>query len=316
MKHTRLYYAATFSLLAASITACGSNDTLMAQEPENAENLAAMADSDASAPTETENSGFTGASSTDGYEIIFEDDFVNDTGIPDPDKWSLCKKGDAHWAQYQSESYDLAYTKDGLLNLVVEQKDGQYLTSGIETMKKFSFTYGKVEVRARFTKRVMGSHCGIWMMPEPPAETWPKSGEIDIMEYLRNQDFVHLTTHSYWLNDMGHSEDGVSYTTASVDKDDWNIYGVEWTADAIRYTVNGKVVLTYSRDQNLSGEDAAYQWPFTHPFYLILSHSLGGDGTWAGPIDNSQLPGLFQIDWVRVMQPAAPDAGVPRIPAD
>lgn len=300
---------AAMAIVPLSLTGCTGTEAAP-PEPEISGDLAYQSDAEAS-----ENDGFTGASSTEGYDVIFEDDFVNDTGIPDPSKWVLCKKAEAHWSIYQSESYDLAYTKDGLLNLVVEEKDGSYLTSGIETLGKFSFTYGKVEVRARFTKRVMGSHCGIWMMPEPPAETWPRSGEIDIMEYVRDNDLAHLTTHSYWLDDMGHKEEGVSYGEFRIDKEDWNVYGLEWTSDALKYTINGKVVMTYPRNQALTGEDAAYQWPFDHPFYLILSHSLGGDGTWAGPIDNSQLPGLFQIDWVRVMQPRGPQSGVPRIPA-
>lgn len=307
---------AYFALLAAcglSVTNCGANEP---KEVSNHESSDASPGGTLLTADAGGNGGYIDASPTAGYEIIFEDDFENEDGIPDPSKWSLCKKAEAHWSVYQSESYDLAYTSDGLLNLVVERKDGEYLTSGIETIDKFSFTYGKVEVRARFSKRVMGSHCGIWMMPQPPAQTWPRSGEIDIMEYIREQDVVHLTTHSYWIDDMGHKEVGKSYGTFEVDKEDWNVYGVEWTADSLSYTINGKVVMTYPRNENLTGEDAAYQWPFDHPFYLILSHSLGGDGTWGGPIDNSGLPGLFQIDWVRVMQPKGAGSGVPAIISD
>lgn len=313
MLKIRFAYLALMSAFLPTVTGCNAGETIEVSQPESSETTVTQSDATSSEADEVATEGFTGASSTEGYEVIFEDDFENTTGIPDPSKWSLCKKAEAHWSVYQSESYDLAYTKDGLLNLVVEQKDGQYLTSGIETLGKFSFTYGKVEVRARFFKRLMGSHCGIWMMPEPPAETWPKSGEIDIMEYIREQNVVHLTTHSYWLDDMGHSEEGKSLGSFDIDKEDWNVYGVEWTEDSLRYTINGKVVMTYPRNTGLEGQDAAYQWPFSHPFYLILSHSLGGEDTWAGPIDNSALPGIFQIDWVRVMKPTGAGAGVPRI---
>lgn len=47
-----------------------------------------------------------------------------------------------------SESYDQAYIKDGKLILKAEKVNGVYKAGGIETKDKFSFTYGRVEVRA------------------------------------------------------------------------------------------------------------------------------------------------------------------------
>ena len=307
------FVSITLISVGMSVVGCNANEPLDIYEQESSQTPIVQSAGESSALEEDTTEGFINAGPTDGYEVIFEDDFENSTGIPDPAKWSLCKKAEAHWSVYQAESYDLAYTKDGVLNLVVEEKDGEYLTSGIDTQGKFSFTYGKVEVRARFAKRVMGSHCGIWMMPEPPAETWPRSGEIDIMEYIREQNVVHLTTHSYWIDNMDHGEEGKSFGSFEINKQDWNVYGVEWTEDSLNYTINGKVVMSYSRNKSLEGQDATWQWPFSHPFYLILSHSLGGEDTWAGPIDNSALPGLFQIDWVRVMQPSGVEAGVPYV---
>ena len=262
-------------------------------------------------------SGFTGASPVaDDMEIIFEDDFVNSTGIPDPDKWVLCERSTSNWARYLSGSYDQAYTKDGSLFLTGELKDGEYLTGGIETRGKFEFEHGVVECRARFVKMPEGGHTGIWMMPAPPALQWPKSGEIDIMEHLNKDDIVYETVHSWYADDMGHKDDPKSQATASVNKEDWNIYGVKWTDDHIIFTVNGKEYLSYE-NLHLEGEEGAYQWPFNHPFYLILSPSLGGEGTWAGAIDNAQLPAVFEIDWIRVTQEKnSQSAGVPKITVD
>lgn len=259
--------------------------------------------------------GFTDASPVgEGMDIIFEDDFDTSDGIPDPGKWILCERSTSNWARYLSGSYDQAYTKDGFLYLVGEQKDGEYLTGGIETRGKFEFEHGKVECRARFARMPMGGHTGIWMMPAPPADKWPKSGEIDIMEHLNKEDVIYETVHSWYADDMGHKDNPPAQKTVSVNKDDWNIYGVEWTADKITYTVNGEKYLEYP-NLHLEGETGNYQWPFDHPFYLILSQSLGGEGTWAGAIDDSELPAVFQIDWIRVTQ-ATDTSGVPSITAD
>lgn len=278
---------------------CAGSDS--AADEDFMENEFVASRDDAADATDSGDNGFYGASPLDGKEVIFEDDFENTTGIPDPDKWVLCEKTSATWARYLSGSYDQAYTKDGSLFLTGEKSGDTYLTGGIETRGKFDFEHGVVECRARFVSMPMGGHTGIWMMPAPPAEQWPKSGEIDIMEHLNKEDLVYETVHSWYADDMGHKDDPVAQKTVDIDKDDWNIYGVEWTGEKISYTVNGKVYLEYP-NLHLEGEDGAYQWPFDHPFYLILSQSLGGPGTWEGPIDDSELPAVFEIDWIRVSQ--------------
>lgn len=302
-----------FLLMGALLASCSSADAYVEEPAESTsggENIA----------TESDNaevsSGFTDAPAVeDGYEIVFEDDFDNTTGIPDPDKWVLCERSTSNWARYLSESYNQAYTKDGSLYLTGELKDGEYLTGGIETRGKFEFEHGTVVCRARFLRMPQGGHTGIWMMPAPPAQQWPKSGEIDIMEHLDKDDIIYQTVHSWYADDMGHKDDPVAQKEVSVNKEDWNIYGVEWTAEKITYTVNGEKYLEYP-NLGLGGENGEYQWPFNHPFYIILSQSLGGEGTWAGAIDDSELPAVFEIDWIRVTQPADSSAGVPKITMD
>ena len=247
----------------------------------------------------------------DNWTVIFSDYFEGDSSIPDESKWVLCEKGKDSWNRYLSESYDQAYQKDGSLYLIAEKVNGEYQTGGIETRGKFEFEHGKVECRARFVKRPQGNHTGIWMMPAPPAEQWPKSGEIDIMEHLSNEKIIYETVHSWYADDMGYGNDPKCRDTADIDDEDWNIYGLIWTADELIYTVNGKEYLKYP-NLHLEGENGDYQWPFNHPFYLILSQSLGGEGTWAGPIDDEELPAVFEIDWIKVMQDSS-EASVPQI---
>ena len=301
------------TLISMPLAACSGSDAFNDESLASADLIATQ--DEGSVGEGTTDLGFTGAGPTNGMEVIFEDDFINDTGIPDTDKWVLCPKNTPTWARYMSESYDQAYTKDGSLYLVGELKDGEYLCGGIETRGKFEFEHGVVQCRARFVEMPMGNHTGIWMMPAPPALEWPKSGEIDIMEHLNKEGLIYETVHSWYADDMGHSDDPAVRKTVSVNKDDWNIYGVEWTSDKIIYTVNGQKHLEYP-NLHLEGENGDYQWPFNHPFYLILSQSLGGEGTWEGPIDDSELPAVFEIDWIRVLQSDPDSASVPMISAD
>lgn len=248
-----------------------------------------------------DNTGNGGGSSdstdgTDEWEVIFYDEFEGASSTPDPEKWVLTPKGTDTWNRYMSESYNQAYQKDGYLYLFGQEQDGQYYTGGVESRGKFDFTYGQVKCRARFLRQPQGNHSGIWMMPSPPAEKWPRSGEIDIMEHLDAQDVVYETAH-FWNESTG--EDDSKDDTVHIDKEDFNVYGVIWDKESVRYTVNGKVYFTY-KNENPDSDEFSYQYPFTKPFYLILSQSLGGKGTWEGVIDNSELPAIFQIDWIYV----------------
>lgn len=232
------------------------------------------------------------------WKLVFEDNFEGSDSIPNKEYWSLAKKGTDTWNRYMSESYGQAYQKDGYLYLFGMERDGDYLTGGIESIHKFDFTYGQVKCRARFLRQPQGNHTGIWMMPSPPAQKWPKSGEIDIMEHLDDQSKVFETVH-FW-NSSTEENDKADIST-TIDNDDFNIYGVVWDQKSVSFTVNGKVVLSYAND-NPGNEDFSYQYPFTKPFYIILSQSLGGKGTWEGIIKNEELPAIFQIDWIKVWQ--------------
>ena len=244
------------------------------------------------------NSGGSG-SQTPTWNLVFEDDFEGTDSIPNPEYWTLAQRGTDTWNRHMSESYGQAYQKDGYLYLFGMMSGGEYLTGGIESRNKFDFTYGQVKCRARFLRQPQGNHTGIWMMPQTQEfGKWPRSGEIDIMEHLDDQDIIYSTVH-YWNSSS--EADASSDKTAKVDNDDFNTYGVIWDKESVQFTVNGEVIFTYSND-NPDSTEFNYQYPFVAPFYLILSQSLGGKGTWEGEIDNNELPAVFQIDWIKVWQ--------------
>ena len=236
-------------------------------------------------------------------EYIFIDNFDVD-GNPDPTKWMLVEKRKSDWNDEMSESYDQAYVKDGRLILVAEKKDGEYLAGGIKTEGKFTFTFGKVEVRAKITKYPNGAFPAIWLMPSKFIyDGWPYCGEIDMMEHIKQDAWIYHTIHTHYTFNLKQTADPVNHTTVKCNFEEYNVYGMEWTPDEINFFVNGEKTLTYP---NLKLEDEAekMQWPFTKDaeFFLILNMGLGGDrpDSWAGPIDDENLPAVMEVDWVRV----------------
>ena len=244
---------------------------------------------------------FTALAAPDQQDLIFSDEFDED-GIPDESKWSLCPKGTPDWCNQMSESYDQAYVMDGNLILVGEKKDGVYLAGGIQSKDKFSFSNGRVECRARLVSYPNGAFPAIWMMPQTPLyQGWPDCGEIDIMEHVKQEPYIHQTIHTHYRNDLGNEEG----TTAMTPCNYWDyvVYAVDWTPEKLTFYVDGKETFSYS-NMNLPNEAEMMQWPFGpgSSYYLILNMGLGDPGTWAGPMDDTNLPAVMEIDWIRVYQ--------------
>ena len=181
----------------------------------------------------------------------------------------------------------------GIENDNKEKDAAPFLTAGVTSRKKYFFQYGKVQIRAR-CKSAQGAWPALWMMPE----TRPKAGygEIDIMEHLNFDGKVYQTIHSdYTKKDK--NKPPQRYCYAEIDRDSWNTYGIEWDADKIIFTVNGKQTLTYPHMPEL-GES---QWPFDTPYYFILSMQIGGG--WvngSGSTNPEHYPAGMEIDWIRV----------------
>ncbi len=238
----------------------------------------------------------------DYWKLIFEDDFNQTDGIPDETIWSYSeRKSHINWCMYVKKHPETVKVKDG--NLIVRaiknpdmaSDTAKYITGAIESRGKFSFLYGKVDVRAKF-KAGQGAWPAIWMMPEEGKYGWwPKSGEIDIMERVNYENIVHQTLHTNFINNLKIRNPNPTATTP-FNVNDYNVYGVEWYPDRIVFFVNGTETLTYPRIVT----DKEGQWPFDQKFYLILNQAAGG--SWTGPINDDTLPFEMYVDWVKVYQ--------------
>ena len=235
----------------------------------------------------------------DEKTLIFEDNFDNADGIPDPAVWMFGPRNNVNWSRYNSQSYDQAYVKDGKLVLVAEMIDGEYKTGAIRMIDELAVEYCTVEVCARFTKMVQGGWPAIWMMPSQPIyPSWPGCGEIDIMEHLNKDNYYYTALHSYYIDTLGKKSPSSS-TTIRVNTSEFNIYTLTWNDSGLTFYLNGEQTFSYP-NMHLDNEGEMKQWPFATKFYLILNQALGGPGTWPGPINDEELPAIFEVDWVKI----------------
>lgn len=229
------------------------------------------------------------------WKLVWEEDFNTD-GPVNNEKWSLVSKGTSDWKQYMTPSNELAFVQGGSLILKARKTTTGYETSGITSANKYHVKYGKVEVRAKLSAG-QGTWPAIWMMPQQSVYgSWPKSGEIDIMEHLNHDTKVWQVIHSHYVDNLGIKNDPQYSSTTPFTVGAYNTFGIEWFPDKIDFIVNGAVTFSYPKKANLPADQL--QWPFDQSFHLILNQALGG--AWVGTINDAVLPVQTEIDYVKV----------------
>ncbi|MBN2328726.1 MAG: glycoside hydrolase family 16 protein [Candidatus Omnitrophica bacterium] len=242
----------------------------------------------------------SGQSKLAGWELFWSDEFSGNT--LDETTWSLCSRGRSDWNNTASNYPRLIKLENGVLRLRGIVNNGTnsdpapYLTGAILSKGKFSYQYGKVQIRARF-KCAQGAWPALWMMGEQNG--WPACGEIDLMEHLNFDDIIYQTVHSEYTLRVDKTNTPKHGSTAAIERDKWNTYGCEWDENKIVFTVNGEPTFTYPRVT----EKGEKQWPFKQPFYFLFSMQIGGDWVNANgdrPTIPDHYPAYMEVDWVRV----------------
>lgn len=209
----------------------------------------------------------------------------------------LCGFGNSE-LQYYSDSHQNIRVTDGKL-IITAIKDSihnsAYSSAKLITKGTGDWQYGRIEVSAKLPKGV-GTWPAIWMLPsENKYGGWPGSGEIDIMEHVGyNQGMIYGTVHTNSFNHMIGTQKGDSIIVADA-SEKFHEYAIEWKENKIEWFIDGKQYHTFE-NTGINTDD----WPFDHPFHLILNVAVGG--TWGGSrgIDESIWPQSMEIDYVRV----------------
>ncbi|MEZ5680531.1 MAG: glycoside hydrolase family 16 protein [Erythrobacter sp.] len=255
--------------------------------------------------------------------IVFADEF-NEAAL-DRTKWNV--EGMDFWVNNEQQAYldsietifirtDAAGADGGALVLKPLYSPGvdtrtdrraDFISGRIDSSDKFDFQHGRAEARVRMSD-AQGFWPAFWILGYG---AWPDSGEIDIMEYVGEKDWVSSALHG-----PGYSGDTpINKRFVFPNGEDvtgWHTYAVDWNADRMIFEVDGTAYYTVTRaDVTRYGA-----WRFDNRKFLILNAAIGG--TYPNGVNGVTTPyfGLpeasvdkikageveIEIDWVRVTQ--------------
>lgn len=255
--------------------------------------------------------------STDGWKVIFEDDFdrldlqLGDVGIwlPYYPGGGRSNSGNNELQYYvdprpAGDSADIQALEpyrvvDGVLEIRANkvpdalraQSGGYAYASGLLTpYHRLNFLYGAVEIRAK-VPRGRGLWPAFWLLPTD--RTWPP--ELDVLEVLGHDTHtLHVTAHSGIAIPAGDksARTGAAVPTADL-SEDFHVYGLIWTADRLVWTLDGQAVFETPTPQDLH-----------KPMFPLVNLAVGGN--WPGSPDAmTAFPATFHVDWIRVRQPTS-----------
>lgn len=266
----------------------------------------------ACAPRRAPDSSGTGATSTSGWTLAWQDEFDAPAGATfDRAKW-VADTGGSGWGNKERQSYTTRaenVAHDGAGHLVITalaEPDTsarrcwyggcRFTSARLKTKGLFDQAYGRFEARLRIP-RGQGIWPAFWMLGRDiDAVGWPASGEIDIMENIgREPATIHGTLHgpgysgSAALSASTQSPGGTPFADA------YHVFAVEWEPQAIRWYLDGRQYAS-KRPSDLP---PGARWVFDHDHFLLLNVAVGG--RWPGsPDGTTRFPQEMKVDYVRV----------------
>ncbi|MDG1279082.1 MAG: glycoside hydrolase family 16 protein [Algoriphagus sp.] len=248
--------------------------------------------------------GYTSATSYDEYNLVWADEF---SGPELSDDWkfelgdgcpNICGWGSNELQYYKKENTTLA---DGKLVITAKKESvgtSNYTSSRINTQGKQSFTFGRVDIRAKLPKG-KGFWPSFWMLGNSVSEVeWPKTGAIHIMEMVGGSSgdgdaTVFGTT--YWDN-----ADAIEFSREKtklpfgIFNDEYHVFSIVWDAQKIVWLLDD--VQYHVLDITSPVRDE-----FQKPFHFIINLGVGGREP-GNPDDTSIFPQEMKVDYIRVFQ--------------
>jgi len=241
------------------------------------------------------------------WAVVWQDEF---DGGNLKDRWNFDVDCYGGWNDelqcYTDNRYENVRQENGVLVIQarLENWENKPFTS-TRMNSKANWLHGKVEMRARLPK---GKHLwpAFWMMPaNSEYGDWPRSGEIDIMEYRGQRPTEISGTLHYGPSPDNKGMIGTGERIFNSDfSQDFHVFGIDWNADRIQWLLDGNVYHEETLRKNFwEGFYGSNGSPFDKNFYIILNLAVGGNFFGGEPFDPSeskQWPkSTFEIDWVR-----------------
>ncbi len=248
-----------------------------------------------------------------GYRMVWKDEFNLTPGSPpNPAFWTY-ETGASGWGNNELENYvnnpahggivadPDATDKRALQITVTSDGKGGYESARLITAKKVAFQYGYVEARIRMASG-QGIWPAFWMLGADifdPKVSWPRCGEIDIMENIGNAQWLGKNLSSlhgpgYSGGDSLHGE--FNLPAGEKFRDRYHVFAMLWQKDSIAFSVDGKVYATKT-----PADAPGKVWAFNHPFFLLANVAVGG-GFPGLPDKTTTLPQQMRLDYVRLYQ--------------
>ena len=217
--------------------------------------------------------------------VLFMDDFsANEL---DRSKWNVRLTGAVYNNEQQAyvDSSEIIYVateqeapgaKGGALVFHPRYRPGHVSPEG----DRFDFVSGRIDTRDRFDFR-HGTAAARVMLPSGPGlwpafwllgyGGWPESGEIDVLEYVGEPDWVSAAVHGPGYFGEAGLVNKLFFPTG-YDAKAWHVYSVDWSPDRLTFKVDDLTIFRVTRPM------AAFfgPWAFDNNKYLILNFALGG----------------------------------------
>lgn len=240
-------------------------------------------------------------SDSDREGLVWNDEF--DQTSLDTTQWTFelgdgTAQGIAGWGNNEQQTYTNREKNltvaDGFLTITAHKEALQgksYTSARIKTLDKFSFRYGRIEMRAKFPKE-RGTWPAVWLMGvNHPTVGWPQCGEIDFVEQ-NGQDKNKLIGTTHWF-DTASSQNAAYSKTVDFPglTDDFHKYTLFWTPEYIRMFVGTVKYYEIALNETL---------PFDEPFFFLVNLAMGG--TLGGTISSNFVSDDMMIDYIRVYE--------------
>ena len=249
------------------------------------------------------------ASPDDGTEmhLVWNDEFNADA--LDGAKWTLRAKMHQSDVRNSTDERNVTVENGNLVLRTWKEEDGTYSTNtSVTTDGTMSFQYGYLEIYAN-VPFVEGGWPSFWMSSKDVHRTASYMAEIDMFEVYDTKNTVSSDIHKWYPGTDEHYHAGGrewSYTfKRSINlNNEYHLYGLGWTSDALYFTVDGKIYKTYDLSQDFGDRGDGMQG-FRDPVYIIFNNFIFTENSsWKLPpvTDRTKWPITYKIDWVRLYQ--------------
>jgi beta-glucanase (GH16 family) len=213
-------------------------------------------------------------------------------------------KGDAEGADHGALAIHARYRPG---TRTPDKKTFDFVSGRLDTRSKFDFTYGTAAARIKLTAG-SGLWPAFWALGNGE---WPATGEMDILENVGDAAWTNFALHGPGYSGAGglahrHYFKGSDITA-------WHVYALEWTANALVFSVDGQESWRVARAE----VEKRGRWAYDNPKHVIVNLAVGGVYPHAVNRVSKPYNGLPQstldlitrgeatmlVDWVKVTKP-------------